>query len=289
LSLSATEQVKTLKVLTVGNSFANSVFQELPAVAGSDPSCKLILKGANLGGCSLQRHWEEHLKSEKDPNYKAYQKKTMTLRELLANEKWDVVTIQQVSHLSWMPETYQPYADNLIKLIKEVAPSAEIVIQQTWSYNSGTPNFLPAKNLNQTQMYEKLTESYIILSKKYNFRVIPSGLAVQLYRKAMGDQLNKIDNAIQKTMKQPDLPANNDLVGNFSWSKDKENGQPFLQTDWIHLNNDGKYLQALVWFGILFGKEPQKVTYVPKGMKPEKADLLKKCAAEAIAQFPQVK
>ena len=50
-------KVKELKVLTIGNSFADSVFVYLPEVAKSFPDCKLVLDRANLGGCSLLRHW----------------------------------------------------------------------------------------------------------------------------------------------------------------------------------------------------------------------------------------
>jgi len=285
----AAEPVKSLKVLTIGNSFANSAFQRLPKIVESDPNCKIKMDRANLGGCSLQRHWNEHLQSEKDPKHKPYNKKS--LREKLTQEKWDIVTIQQASPSSWKQETYQPYADNIIKLVKELAPSAEIVIQQTWSYNAadGRLGAGGSWKITQEQMYEKLDDCYTTLAKKYNFRIIPTGYAVQLYRKALGDKLIRVDKKAMKTLKKPQLPANNDVVGNFSWRKAKGANEETLNGDWIHMNPDGQYLQGLVWYGILFGKDPMTVKYIPRKMKKEQAELLKKCAAEAVKTYPQVK
>ena len=47
---------KDLKVLTIGNSFAESVFRYLPKIAKAEGE-KLVLEGANHGGCELHRHW----------------------------------------------------------------------------------------------------------------------------------------------------------------------------------------------------------------------------------------
>ncbi|MDD3116398.1 MAG: DUF4886 domain-containing protein [Victivallaceae bacterium] len=288
LALSGAEQVKELKVFTIGNSFANSIFRSLPAIVEADPSCKLTLVSANLGGCSLERHWKEHLKSEKNSEHKPYSKHS--LRDRLIQEKWDIVTIQQVSHKSWQPETYQPYAENIIALVKQLAPTAEIVIQQTWSYNAGDSRLSPEKwKMNQQEMYDKLTYSYLALAKKYNCRVIPSGMAVQLYREAMGTKLIAINPLALAAMKEPEVPDNNDVVGNFFWRNNKKTGKSSLVADWIHMNDSGKYLQGLVWYGFLFGKDPNEAKYAPKGMNAEKVTLLKKCAAEAIVQFPQMK
>ena len=73
--LFAAEPAREIKILTIGNSFANSVFVYLPELAATFPDCKLHLEAANIGGCSLERHWNEHLKSEKNPKHKPYDKK----------------------------------------------------------------------------------------------------------------------------------------------------------------------------------------------------------------------
>lgn len=278
---------KELKVLTIGNSFANSVFKTLPAIVEADPECKLILTGANIGGCSLERHWKEHLKSEKDPSHRPYSKK-YTLRQLLTKEKWDIVTIQQASRESWKPETYHPYAENLIGLIRELAPGAEIVIQQTWAYNSAAASFAKWKITPDT-MYTRLTEAYTALAKQHKLRVIPSGYAVDLFRKTLGEKLVPVSPADVLTLKEPDLPRTNDPAGNFSWRKNAKTGKTVLRSDYNHLNPRGQYLQSLVWYAFLFGRDPGKSAFVPGNISAEEAALFKKCAAKAVAEFPQAK
>lgn len=254
--LSAAEPVREIRILTIGNSFANSVMATLKQVVAADSSCKIKIVGANLGGCSLERHWNNYAKSEKDPSFKPYAGKKKSLQDLLTEDKWDIVTIQQASHFSWKPETYQPYADNLIAVVRRLAPSAEIVIQQTWSYNAADPRLNPDNpeswKIDQTGMYEKLTAAYLQLAKKHQLRVIPAGCAVQLFRKAMGDKLVACEPADVSDMQKPARPKTTDVAGNFRWIADKKTGEERLFCDYIHLNGRGRYLQALVWYAELF-------------------------------------
>ena len=283
-----------LKVLAIGNSFSYSTKNELPKIVNSDPSCKLVLDvtSAMLGGCTLERHWNNHVKSEKDSTYTPYAGKKSTLRAALTKEKWDIVTIQQGSPRSWRMESYEPYIGNLIKLIKELAPTAEIMIQQTWSYNAVAHQFDPqnkwswkvnGKQMTQKMMYDMLTECYTTYAKKYNLRMIPTGNAVQLYREAMGEKLISAEPADYKNFVKPQVPVTNDVAGSFAWRKDKKTGEEKLRTDAIHLNLRGQYLQSLVWYAFMFGKDPEKVTYKPQSMTEEEAALLKKCAKEAVS------
>ena len=125
---------KELKVLAIGNSFSASAVRSLPNLVASVPGCRLILTGANIGGCSLERHWNEWRKAEKDPKHKPYgisfcdtadlsgkTTKRGNVNELLKNNKYDIITIQQNSANSWKYNTYQPYADNLIAVIKNIS------------------------------------------------------------------------------------------------------------------------------------------------------------------------
>ena len=125
-----------LKVLMIGNSFSISNFRQMPAVATSMGK-RLTLASMYIGGCSLERHW----KNACAPETKPYQVDISDGRHLKSNipemlklEKWDVVTLQQASHDSWRPETYEPFGTNLIGMIRKLCPGAEIVLQETWSY-----------------------------------------------------------------------------------------------------------------------------------------------------------
>ena len=282
---SSKPEVIHLKILTIGNSFSNSVINDLKNIVKNTPGCAVTVDRASLGGCTFSRHWELHLKSEKDPSFKPYQKKN-SLRDLLTRDKWDIVTIQQGSHRSWIPESFHPEADNLIKLIRTLAPQAEIVIQQTWSYNSAAPRLKEWK-IDQNQMYDRLTENYRELARKYGLRMIPVGYAVQLYRKDLGKELIQLDPAKFDSFKKPAKPKNNDVVANFSWQKKPKTGEDYLRFDAIHMNPAGRYLQACVWFAFLYGKDPETIKYLPAGMSKEHAAYFRKLAKRAIEGFPQ--
>ena len=146
---------------------------------------------ANLGGCPLDRHWKLVEANEKNPADKAYHGKKYSLKDMLQKEKWDIVTVQQASHLSWKPESYEPYLTNLIDYIRKYAPTAEIVIQQTWAYRFDDNRYKGWK-IGQQEMYDKLTQAYRKAAEEHKLRVIPTGYAVQLGREKQPVKLSLI-------------------------------------------------------------------------------------------------
>ena len=48
LNLSVIANAKEIKVLTIGNSFADSVFEYLPKIVQSVPDCKIVMGRANI-------------------------------------------------------------------------------------------------------------------------------------------------------------------------------------------------------------------------------------------------
>lgn len=105
---------------------------------------------------------------------------------------------QQASHLSWVADSYFPYAQYLYDYVKKYAPQAEVVIQQTWSYRCDDGRFGKGQwKITQRQMYEKLSEAYAAAAKKLGIRQIPSGDAVELAREmaAIFIQANRRQNS----------------------------------------------------------------------------------------------
>lgn len=291
---------KELKVLMVGNSFSQSVLAYLPRIVKADPENKLILGQCMIGGCTLERHCKEYKKSAEDPTYRPYStnlkfpdRKTRkaSLQELLDAQKWDIISVQQGSHMSWKPESFK-FADELIGYIRKHNPQAEIVVHQTWAYRLDDPRITTADKgwkIGQKGMYDRLTENYTNLAKKYNARIIPVGYAVQLTREKSPVKFKMYDPEKLKELKPPELPEQDgDVVGNIYWRKDKKTGETKLRKDTIHLNRDGNYLQACVWYMFLFDKKASDVKFVPKKLKFD-AKFLADCAEEAVAKFPQVK
>ena len=294
---------KELKVLMIGNSFSVCVGTYLPRIVKSVPGNQLELTSAYIGGCTLERHSDNLKKAEKDPEFKPYGIKVWSsasgkpLRQgsgnvnaLLKNNKYDIITIQQGSPKSWNYATYQPFADELIAYIRKYQPKAEIVIQQTWAYRTDSPRLQPNQKaswkFDQTGMYERIRDSYAKLAKKYHFRVIPVGDAVQKYRKYTPVKYQPSETVPE----YPKVPSTaGEVVGRGYWKTDAKTGKKELKYDYIHLNSKGHYLQACLWFAFLYGEPVSKIAFVPKDINEEEAKLLLRCAQEALDEYKQVK
>jgi hypothetical protein len=239
-------ETNTVKILTIGNSFADNACSMLRNITKSVPGCKIVIGQANIGGCYLKKHAKLIKDCEADSSLKPYYKK-YSLKDRLKKYKWDVVTIQQVSYQSFKPESYQPYADQIIAFVKTNAPQAEIVIHQTWAYSPSCKRLADWK-LSRDDMHSGLTKCYTDLSEHYDgMRILPSG------------------NAMYESYKEfPEINL---------WN-----------SDGYHANHNGCYLTGCVWFGELFGVSPEKVTWSPEGMDLEVAKNLRKVAAEVLVQ-----
>ncbi len=279
---------KELKVLTIGNSFADSVFTYLPKIVKAEGD-KLKLARANIGGCELDRHWKYICESENDPSIKHYFRKTKTMREILESDKWDIVTIQQASHKSWILKSYYPYAKNIFDYVKKHAPTAEVVVQQTWSYRLDDPRIMKggAWGIDQTEMFKRLEKNYAQIAKELNARVIPTGLCVQNSRAMEEKPFVNYDPLLLKTYTFPNLPSQaGDVVGKLYWGKDK-NINVVIKRDSIHLNQRGEYMQACLWFGFLFDKDPIDIKYIPDSIDKKDAEFLRLVASKTLKEFKQ--
>ena len=277
-----------LKILTIGNSFTVSlVFYSADVVKSAGYG--ILFDRANHGGCELRRHWSYIDFEERDSTAMMYQVPRVKLRDILMREPWDIVTIQQASHESWNPETYQPYASNIHAHVKKYAPQAEVVIQQTWSYRADDPRLMPggAWGFDQDGMYERLTGAYRKLASELNLRIIPTGYAVQLARRNQPFRFQNYDPAVLETLHWPDLPSQaGSIVGQMWWQKG-EDGELKIGRDTIHLNTRGQYLQACVWFAFLYGRRTSEITFVPKVIGDSDAEFLWKTAQKAVDEFEQ--
>ena len=277
-----------MNILTIGNSFTDSLALYFPAAVQS-ARCDLHFERANFGGCELARHWSYIEAEERDVRCRIYQG-GRKLRSILELRAWDVVTIQQASHDSWRPETFQPWAGNIIAYVKKHAPRAEVVIQQTWAYRADHPQLLPGSEwgISQDEMYERLTANYTKLARDYKLRIIPSGYAVQLTRRNSERKFVNYDPAILETLRWPDLPPQaGDVVGQCFYRKDPESGELRIGRDLIHLNCRGQYLQACVWTAFLFEVPVSAISFVPEELDDRDAAMLRKVARRAVEEFKQ--
>lgn len=247
---------KPLKVLMIGNSFSISNVHEMPNVA-SAMGKKLDLASLFIGGCSLERHWNNVVAASTNATFRPYgfdrvvngervvKKGKANIPDALLLDKWDIVTIQQASPLSWRPETYEPFGGLLVAKIRELAPQAKIVVQETWSYPPWDKR-LKKFGFDQAEMYRRLHAAYASFAEKYGLDVIPVGTIAE------------------------SVPNRNSL---------------FDEPDY-HFNREGKYLQGLVWTAKLFGADVRKCEYSPSWMDPARAAELKAAACAAGGYLP---
>lgn len=174
-----------MKILSIGNSFSEDAQRWLHSLAklhGADIQCANLY----IGGCSLETHWKNF---EEHNAFYDYQvngneaKEKVSINDALLREKWDIVTLQQVSDLSGLTESYEPYISKLFEKVKSELPDAEIHLHRTWAYeiDSEHPGFVNYDK-SQQKMYQKIKSATKEIADKLNIKILPSGDVIQTLR-----------------------------------------------------------------------------------------------------------
>ena len=224
-----------LKILALGNSFSQDATAHLEKMTEG-----AYVRNLYIGGCSLERHANNLTAHE--TNYQ-YQKDGVKIapgpdwvcaNDIFASKAWDVVTVQQVSQLSGLYETYEPHLGTVLGYIRKLCPTAKIVWHQTWAYaanstHEGFANY----GRDQKRMLEMIEETSHRVARENGLGRIEVGKAIQTLRAELE-------------------PDGTDLC-----------------RDGFHLSCDyGRYAAAYVWaryFGL-----PVKEEYLPDGADPER-------------------
>ena len=271
----------TLHLFMIGNSFSQNASKYLPQLS-KEGGHELVIGRAEIGGSSLQRHWNHAEAAERnpdDPNGKPYDGKS--LKMLLAEGVWDVVTIQQASILSGDVETYRPYARKLYDYIKKLQPNATVVFHQTWAYRIDSQDFsqIATKDSAKSaqEMWEKSRAAYHTIADELGIPIIPNGDAFW-HINSTAKWGYKKDNAFNFGQSQSlNLPAQtHSLHMGYRWDKDK------LVFDSHHANAAGCYLGGLVWYSFLFNESPVELTFYPEEVDPAFAKKLRKTAWSTV-------
>ena len=272
----------SLRLFLIGNSFSQNATRYLPKLAeeGGHP---LKIGRAELGGCSLQRHWEIAEAAEKNPEDKkgkAYDGKS--LRELLSQGTWDVVTIQQNSMNSGDVTTYQPYAKKIYDLVKSIQPNARIIMQQTWAYRTDAKKFTQIADQqfasDAKEMWEKSRASYHQIARELGISLFPVGDAFWKINSDPETAFKPDTNFDYENPKYPNLPnQKNSLHVGYKYDNSQK-----LGFDANHANEAGCFLGGLVWYNVLFNESPINLKFRPEQVSPEFDLILKKTAASVV-------
>jgi hypothetical protein len=283
---------ETVKLLTIGNSFARDALQYLPDFARAGGKIVQVFS-ANPSGYTLKAHASSVDAFENDPadprgrpyknhaHPKTGEMKDFSLKEALEADDWDYVTIQQLSGLSFKPESYEPHAGRLIAYIREHSPGSEILIHQTWAWREDAPEYRDGFTIEE--MHAGTVAAYGQLAERYRLRVIPVGEAFHAARQSplWKFQFPDPDYDYERPPagKLPTQP------GSLSrgWFQNKSGG---LVLDPKHSNNAGKYLAGAVFYEVLFNEPvPDEAGGFVRGT-PEQAADLRRIAHETVRARP---
>jgi hypothetical protein len=284
--------MQTIRLLTIGNSFAENALTYLEEIARGAGGPAFEVGRANLGGCTLEKHWNLALYTARRPEYKTYclgkqpdcTPREASLQEALEAARWDVVTLQQASPLSWRPETFQPQLGHLADLVRRLAPHARIHLHQTWAYRTDSP-FLPQNGLTQEIMFERIRGAYAQHAAVLGCGLLPTGEAVQLARRVAGRTFVWPDPDFDyQRAEAPALPCQeHSLAVGWHWAiSNTPNGVPELRLDANHLNAYGCYLAGCVWFECLAGTDVRPCAFRPPEIDSQTAAFLRATAHEAV-------
>lgn len=255
VSLTAAPAKKdTLRILAIGNSFSDDALDmNFWDIANADRQ-PVIVGNMYIGGCSLERHWN-NMKNDA-PDYRYFKIgvdgervtiQKMPLSTSLKDDKWDIVTLQQCSPLSGVAESYEPFMSDLIDYVKSFCPDAKIMFHQTWAYaEDATHQSFPNYDSNVWKMYTRIMEASQQACKDHNIEVIPSGTAIQ-------------------NLRMTDVWAAN------------------ITRDGYHLNfGVGRYTAACTWYSAIFGRKVAGNTYTPAHMTRETVTIAQLAADNAV-------
>ena len=172
--------------------------------------------------------------------------------DALMERDWDIITLQQASGVSGMPDSFDPYLDTLLSIVRAKCPRAKLYWHMTWAYQgNSTHKEFPGYGSDQMTMYNAIvaTVGSKILSRSEFSGVIPSGTTIQNLRTSFyGDTVTR---------------------------------------DGYHLSyNVGRYAAALTWAAVLGHIDPERVTWAPTKFTYTDKELkaIRDAAAKAVKE-----
>lgn len=171
-----------MKILTLGNSFSEDATAYLDAIAPS-----LYVRNLHIPGCSLEMQAAHLAQGDAayllQKNARAITPDFVAANDVMRSDAWDVVTVQQASHFSGLPETYEPYLTRVIDTIRTLCPGARLVFHETWSYatDSTHAQFYRYHNC-QAEMDGAIRKAAHAAAAAHGLDVIPAGRFIAYLR-----------------------------------------------------------------------------------------------------------
>ena len=247
-----------VRILGIGNSFTVDAleqhFQPLLTAEGEDA----IIGYPYRGGTFLSEHDKWSKRDTLPYNYRKFKNGqfsstglgTYSLKMALEDEAWDYVLIQSDHDSAGIYTSYVPYVEHLIEFVHANCsnPDVKIGFYMTWAYDkTSTYTGFKLYNKDQQLMYDSIIAcTKRLLAAHPDLEVfIPCGTAVQNARTSfIGERMNR---------------------------------------DGYHLHyNHGRYVAALSWYEVIFGKSALDVTWHPSSITDYCADMCRHAVHAAV-------
>ncbi len=281
---------RVVRLLTIGNSFSRNATKHLGELAEAGGH-ELVHRPIIVGGASLELHATKAQAHEQDAADPAgLYADGRSLRDELLDGEWDFVTIQQASIKSHDLATYRPFANWLADYVARHAPSAKLLVHQTWPYRIDDPRFAktdaqPGEPRSDEEMHRGLAHAYRTIAAELGAGILPVGDAFFLAASDERWGFRPDPSFDPKSAEHPSLPdQRHSLHVGWRWTKGKDGGPPRLSMDGHHANLAGEYLGACVWYEVLFGESVVGNTHVPAGLAIDHARFLRETAHRAVAE-----
>lgn len=186
------------KVLTIGNSFAENASVYASEIAYANGK-ELTFGYLKFPSCSLEKHLqaaEEDLavfkfqvtapngaktvvKSGEGTSFTPADETTnangATIKEALQYADWDIIVFQQESASARSAESFE-YLDDLIDYVKEYCPDAKFMFHEVWRWGEW-----------EADQFDLIKANSEAAARENDLEIIPSGLAFEYAREALGD------------------------------------------------------------------------------------------------------
>ncbi|MCM1364889.1 MAG: DUF4886 domain-containing protein [Faecalibacterium sp.] len=241
------------RILAIGNSFSEDATYFLHQICDSAGIDNEVIN-LYIQSCSLERHW--HNIENKSRKYELQKngkktRRTVSIQDVLAENQFDVIVLQQASRDSGWLNTYEPFLGSIIDYLHKHS-NAKIYLHETWAYEKDCDNKgFVRYSRNQKLMYDSLKFAYETSAKKYNLPLIKSGEVIQKIRA---------------------LPR-------------FQSGEKCITRDGYHMDYlYGRYAVALTWAKSILKIDVQSNAFVPntKDSTSKKADM------KIIGQIKQI-
>ncbi len=246
---------KTVRILAIGNSFSIDAIEQYLYELAEAEGIPVVIGNLYIGGCSLATHLKNAANDIPAYEYRKIENGTKSntqktrLADAITDEKWDYISLQQVSGYSGQFETFEKSLPELVEYVKAHSTNSKmkLMLHQTWAYaKNSTHKDFPKYNNDQMTMYKSLVEAIDRAADLVDIDiVIPSGTAIQNGRTScIGDQFNRDGYHLEKTY--------------------------------------GRYTAACTWFGKIFKKNVTRNSYAPVGVDPYKIKIAQQAARTAV-------